>query len=348
MTGEVPLPLAGLTLGLVFGATALRTNFCAMGAVTDILIVGDWRRFRAWMLAITVALAGTQALVAAGLVQTDDSIYLSDADVWGLALLGGIIFGFGMVLTGGCVQRNLVRLGAGSVKALAVLIVFTAFATFTFWLVSVLAWPLLDLAAPEPGTRSIGELAASLAGVSERSARVGLTVLLAGGLAAFCLADAGFRASARNLAAGLILGALVPLGWLATTLLDPGPPDSLNFVLPLATGGIAIFAGGGFALFGLGAAAGVVGGAALAVLVGGSFRVETFADAADVGRHLLGAALMGVGGTLALGCTVGQAMTGVSTLAVGSFLALFGIIGGAVCGLKYLEAGSLGALFGRD
>jgi hypothetical protein len=347
MAGEVPALLAGLALGLAFGATALHTNFCAMGAVTDILLVGDWRRFRAWMLAIAVALAGTQGLAAAGLVRIDDSIYLSYAHVWGLALLGGLAFGFGMVLTGGCVQRNLVRLGAGSLKALTVLVIFTACAAVTLWLFPLYLRPFLDPTTPGFGPWDLGGLVASLTGAPETTARIGLTAVVAGALIAFCLADSGFRGSGRNLAAGLILGALVPLGWLATTQLGIWRPDSLNFVLPLATSGLSLFAGGGLALFGLGAAAGVVVGAALAVLAGGSFRVETFANAADAGRHLVGAALMAVGGILALGCTVGQAMTGVSTLAIGSFLALLGIIGGAVCGLKYLEVGGIGTLLGR-
>ncbi len=347
MIGDVSALLAGLWLGLAFGATALRTNFCAMGAVTDILIVGDWRRFRAWLLAIAVALAGTQALAIAGLARIESSIYLSNMPFWILAIPGGLVFGFGMVLTGGCVQRNLVRLGAGSAKALAVLVVFAIFAVLTVWIVSFAMIHTVSVWALWPEIPGLDELVASLAGVSKMAARIGLTVLIAGGLATFCLADPGFRASKRNLAAGLILGALVPLGWLAVTLLDVDGPDSLNFVLPLATGGFALFVGYGFALFGLGATVGVAVGAALAVFASGNFRAETFADAADAGRNLVGAALMGVGGTLALGCTVGQAMTGVSTLAIGSFLAFFGIIGGAVCGLKYLEAGGIGTLLGR-
>ena len=42
-------------LGMVFGATAHRTNFCTMGAISDMVFMGDWNRFRAWMLAIAVA-----------------------------------------------------------------------------------------------------------------------------------------------------------------------------------------------------------------------------------------------------------------------------------------------------
>lgn len=94
--------LGGLGIGLVFGATAQRTNFCTMGGVSDLVLMGDGRRFRAWMLAIAVAILGTQALHASGAVNIDKSIYLAGNLGWLGAALGGAMFGFGMTLTGGC------------------------------------------------------------------------------------------------------------------------------------------------------------------------------------------------------------------------------------------------------
>src|SRR5262249_1624600 len=94
--------------------------------------------------------------------------------------------------------------------------------------------------------------------------------------------------------------------------------------------------------FGIAAVGGVIAGASIAALAGRQFRLETFADASDMLRHLAGAAMMGIGGGLALGCTIGQGITGVSTLAFGSLVAIIAIVGGALLGFKYLEEGSLG------
>src|SRR5512147_3064527 len=85
----------GLLAGLVFGVTAQRTNFCTMGAVSDVVNLQDYRRFRAWLLAIAVAIAGSQALYLTGLVDLGRSIYLAPTLSWLGAVLGGLMFGFG-------------------------------------------------------------------------------------------------------------------------------------------------------------------------------------------------------------------------------------------------------------
>jgi uncharacterized protein len=87
--------------------------------------------------------------------------------------------------------------------------------------------------------------------------------------------------------------------------------------------------------FGIVGVAGVVVGSAAAALAGGSFRWEGFAGTEDTANHIVGAALMGVGGVTALGCTVGQGLSGLSTLSLGSVIAVAGIVAGAVLALRY-------------
>jgi uncharacterized membrane protein YedE/YeeE len=110
-------------IGLVFGAVASWTRFCTMGAVADIANLGDWGRMRMWLLAIALAILGTAALHATGLIDVDKSIYRGRSLTWLSHLVGGLCFGFGMVLASGCAARTLVRIGAGSVKAVVVFIV---------------------------------------------------------------------------------------------------------------------------------------------------------------------------------------------------------------------------------
>ena len=68
---------AGFVAGMAFGAIANKTNFCTIGAISDIVFMQDWRRMRAWLLAIAVAMLATQAMNAAGVIDTGKSIYLT-------------------------------------------------------------------------------------------------------------------------------------------------------------------------------------------------------------------------------------------------------------------------------
>jgi len=119
----------GFLLGAVFGATAQRTNFCTMGAISDAVFMGDYNRFRAWMLAIAVAILGTQALHMTETVDVNQSIYLTTSFGWAGAIIGGLLFGFGMTMTGGCGNKTLVRLGAGNLKSLMVALGIFAYMT---------------------------------------------------------------------------------------------------------------------------------------------------------------------------------------------------------------------------
>ena len=88
----------GFLLGIIFGGTAQRTNFCTMGAISDAVFMGDWNRFRAWMLSIAVAILGSQALHISGTLDLSASIYLTPNLGWVGAIVGGLLFGFGMTI----------------------------------------------------------------------------------------------------------------------------------------------------------------------------------------------------------------------------------------------------------
>ena len=306
---QLVLSSSVLVLGLAIGVVLQRSHFCTMGSVSDAVLFGSLRRLRVWALALAVAMAGTQILEAAGLVAIGRSIYLQEGWLWAGAMPGGLLFGLGMVQAGGCVSRNLVRFGGGSLKALTALLATAAMALVTASLLP--SWP-----APTAA------LAATPAW------RLPLALAIATALLAFCLAHAGFRRARGDLATGLALGVLIPLGWVATGWAG-SRPDSLNFlglerpalVAPLLVGTVL--------------------GAGVMARLRGEFRLERFSAAGERRRHILGGLLMGVGGALALGCTIGQGLTGVATLSPGSFLALGGMLAGAWWGVKQLETGRL-------
>jgi hypothetical protein len=198
------------------------------------------------------------------------------------------------------------------------------------------------LAAPSQG---LGDLAAGAFGLSPASAGLVLALVLAAAAFAYCFGDTAFRASPVHVVSGLGVGLTIVAGWLLTGLAfddmaaRPTAPISLTYVRPTgdALEWLQRFTAGPVPGFGVASVFGALLGAFAAALAMGRLRISGFSDSADMGRNLLGAALMGLGGVMALGCTVGQAITGVSTLALGSFLTFAAIVIGGRVGLKALE-----------
>ena len=346
--------IAGFLAGIVFGATANKTNFCTMGALSDIVFMEDYSRFRSWMLAVAVAIIGSQALHISGQVDLYESIYQTTDLGWLGAIIGGLIFGFGMTMAGGCANKNLVRIGGGNLKSIVVVIVMGVFGYMTLrglvGLARIELEAISNIDLSEMGLASQGmiDMLAAVIGGEAESLRPGFTAVFAGALLIYCFKDAGFRSSPLNIFGGLIVGAMVPLGWWITGVLgfddfEPMPLFSFPFVSPAGESIQYLMTFTGATInFGIATVGGVIVGSFLMALATKSFHIEAFTDTDDMKRHLFGAAIMGIGGILSLGCTIGQGITGMSTLAVGSLIALVSIIIGGLIGLKYMEEGNLG------
>lgn len=310
--GSASAIAAMLCLGLAAGLLLQRTHFCTMGCISDAVLFGSLRRLRIWALALAVAIGGSMLFDSLGWADLSASVYRAEGWLFLGAFPGGVMFGFGMVLAGGCISRNLVRLGSGSGKAAITLVVAATAALATL---TVLPSP-----APAPG--------------HDPAALHPLAAAIVLGLLVFALRARAFRASRQDLATGVALGGLVPLGWVATSQAGLRP-DSLNFMALQSPWLLLSLAGG------------TVLGAFLTAWRRRELRIEHFATRDDLVRHLVGGALMGVGGTLALGCTIGQGLTGVSTLSPGSMLALISMLLGGAWAVKYLETGRLLVLAAR-
>lgn len=338
--------LWGFLAAVVFGAVANKTNFCTMGAVSDWVNMGDKNRLRAWFLAIGVAILGSQTLQALGYVDLGKSIYLTANFGWLGHLLGGLLFGVGMTLAGGCGQRTLVRVGGGNLKSLVVMLFLgiTAYMTLGGLLAPVRIHGIevanFDLSAHNIPDQSLVTLLGA-AGVSITPV-VHWTVvaLVGGGFLLFALASAEFWKSPRDLIAGLVIGAIIIGGWYITGKIgndafDPVRVESYTFVAPVAENINYLMTYTGSTInFGIAAVLGVLAGSFLYAVLSGNFRIETFASRDDMIRHIIGGILMGFGGVLGLGCTIGQGVTGMSTLALGSAITLIMIIFGSALTMK--------------
>ena len=339
----------GLAIGIVLGFVVHRTNFCAMGAVSDIVSFSDWRRMRAWILAMATSILGAQLLYIGGYVELANSIYLRPSLSLSGLVLGGLIFGFGMVLGGGCPGRNLMRVGNGDLKALMVLffIGWSGYMTMRGilyypqkWIADLLVIDLKALGLPDQGIATIVD---HLTGADGKALQVVVMLLIAGLLALFALKDAGFRRSPRHLLAGVLLGLLVTLAWFATGYMgadefEPARVTALTFIAPTGEAFQYLMTWTGATInFGIATVGGVILGAYVSSRLTRTFHLSTFVDTPDTIRNLVGGALMGFGGIMALGCTFGQGITGMSTLALGSVIATVSIIAGGVAGVKYME-----------
>ena len=346
--------LGAFALSAVFGAIVHRTNFCTMGAIADMVTMGNATRLRQWALAVGVAIIGFGALAAGGWVQAADSLYATPRWMWLSALVGGALFGVGMVLASGCGSKTLIRIGGGNLKSIVVFVFLAIGAYMTIrglfgvWRVSFIEPFSTEL----PHAQDIPAFLAA-AGFEPATALLLATTVIGGGLLLWSLASReAWRADV--LLGGIVVGATVVAGWYvsghigyvaehpetleeAFIATNSGRAESLTFVAPVAYTLELLLMWSDksrIVTFGIASALGVIVGAAIHALLSRGFRIERFRDTGDLVRHMLGGLLMGFGGVTALGCTIGQGVTGLSTLAVGSILTTAAIIAGSAVTMK--------------
>ena len=352
----------GFGLALVLGFVAAKTNFCTMGAISDVVNMEHWGRVRMWLLAIAVAMAGTNLLYYFDLIDLTKSVYQRPVLPWLSMLLGGTLFGIGMTIAGGCANKNLLRLGGGSVRSLVVLVFLAISAYMTLkglfgqWRSSYLDPVAIDLSGLGMQGQSLADVLARLTGMPAKSALLAATGVVAIALLIFVFKDKRFRASGEQIVGGAILGLLVTAGWyLSGHIGFAENPDtlemtyfgtnsrtmeSLSFVAPTAYSLELLMLWTDKSLhvtFGIATIVGVVLGSLIHAVTSRQFHWEGFASLEDLRNHLMGGILMGFGGVLGMGCTIGQGLTGVSTLALGSFISVAGIVAGAVATMKWQQ-----------
>jgi uncharacterized membrane protein YedE/YeeE len=361
VTSTDPAALASIVvwgafaLAFVFGAVGNKTQFCTMGAVSDVVNMGDWNRMRMWLLAIAVAVAGASALQLSGLVDLSKTIYTSPRFTWLSYIVGGLLFGIGMTLASGCGSRTLIRIGTGNLKSLVVAIVLAITAYMTLkGILGVFRVAALDsVGVTFASGQDLPSFIARALGLDKKPVLAALGLAVACGLLAFVFKARDFR-TFDNVLGGLVVGLVVVGGWVLSGNVghlaeDPatleekflatnsGRMESFSFVAPQAYL-LELFMlwsdKSRVMTFGIAAVLGMFSGSLAWSLATRSFRLESFRDAEDLINHLVGGALMGFGGVLALGCTIGQGISGLSTLALGSFLAFFSMIAGAALTMK--------------
>ncbi|WP_323036797.1 YeeE/YedE family protein [Pararhodobacter sp.] len=330
--------LAGLIGGLVLGLSARLGDFCTLGALESAVYGGDQRRLRMWGIVLAVAIVGTFMGVQSGHINLMETFY--HQFVWNpwASVMGGLIFGYGMALAGNCGFGALVRFGGGDLRSLVVVVVMGLFSFIT------LSGPLARLRVAL-FDQTLSTEPQGLAYAVEEA--VGLSpmitaVIVATGFAAWALAYAPLRRAPVKIIWGVVAGLAIvwsfwATNWLNTESLGEVQVEGLSFTAPVGRSLLYLMTSTAGGLnFSVGAVGGVMAGALAGSLWRGMFRWEACEDPRELGRQVGGAALMGIGGVIALGCSVGQGVSAFATLAWSAPVTLAAIAAGALYGLRGL------------
>lgn len=354
--------LWGFFVAVLLGAVVNKTNFCTMGAVSDWVNIGSTNRLRAWLLAMATAILVISIFENLQILSPEfsQSYYRSEKFEWLRYSIGGIIFGIGMTLASGCGNKVLIRFGAGNLKSLVVIFIIGVFVflmtTTSIYSIVFQSWveaTTINLNNYSIVGQDIGSFISAYANIEDlENTRLVAALLTALILFMIIFKSSSFRHDWTNILAGICVGAAVvsvwyitggPLGqeWIEVMEWENEKPDGVSvqgftFIGPMGKTVVFLMNPDNFLLicFSMITMFGVITGSFLYAIFSRNFRIEWFSSWSDFFLHIIGAAMMGIGGTLAMGCTIGQGVSGVSTLSLGSILAVISIIFGSAITMK--------------
>ncbi|NVK59770.1 MAG: YeeE/YedE family protein [Rhodobacteraceae bacterium] len=321
--GEAPTAaLFGVLTGVVFGVAAQRSRFCLRAAVVE-FARGEMRdKVSVWLLTFSTALVWVQGAQLLGVFDASNARMMAVPGSWSGAIVGGLMFGAGMVLANGCSGRLLVMAATGNLRSVISGLIFAVVAQMS--LAGVLS-PLRDRIAAlwvTSGGRNMDLLAAA-----HLPRGAGLVIGLAIALVALELSRRN-RIGVRRLVFASGVGFAVALGWvltyaLANVAFEPVQIESATFTGPSAHTLMFFLDRDAVLEFDVGLVPGVFLGAFLAAAWARELKVQGFDGPTPLRNAMIGAALMGFGGMLAGGCAIGAGVTGGSIFVGTAWLALF-------------------------
>lgn len=325
----------GLAVGAIFAVVIQQLRFCLVAGTSNLLLIKDSRQAVAFAVTLLVGITGTQILEMMDIVAVADSSYRNETFDWFGASLGGIFFGVGAALAGGCSVRTLIRTMEGSIHALIALISFALVAAVMQF--GFLETPRVDLTL----ATSVNVTDAGIAAMLSVSPWVVLAVVVVV-LLLFIIKTSKNGLDKQMIAAGLIVGSLVIAGWYITGVLaqdefDPVKPSGITVSGPLARLGYIFISGRIPELsYAISFVIGVAIVAFIYAIVRGQFKI-TLPAKGMTKFAIIGGSLMGVGSIMAYGCNIGQGLTGITTLSMESLLAVIGMVLGVSVTTKIME-----------
>jgi uncharacterized membrane protein YedE/YeeE len=326
---KTTVTLAGLIIGLFFGIFAQRSRFCLRSAVVEFWNRDGYNKLAVWLFAFSTAVIATQLFITQGWLDVSQARQLAATGSLSGALVGGMLFGTGMILTRGCSSRMLVLAANGNLRALLAGLIFAVAAQASLnGLLSPLRTWVSGWLTIDGGTSR--DLLASL-----HMGNIGGLLFGLAWLAAAIHFARRAHLARREWLGGSGVGLMVALAWLLTYRIgtqsfDIIPVQSLSFTGPSADMLMLVLSPPGQPWdFNIGLVPGVVLGSFLAALWGRELKLEGFKDGHSMRRYLAGAVLMGFGGMLAGGCAVGAGVSGAAIFALTAWISLIGMWAGA-------------------
>ena len=334
----------GLFGGVLLGLAARLGRFCTLGAIEDVLYGGSDTRLRMWGIAIGTAVIGSFGLMATGVIDGGATYYLSIQWLPWASVIGGLVFGYGMALAGNCGFGAVARLGGGDLRSFVIVLVM---GVSTYVVLSGPLAPLRNMLFPQspvlPGDvpPGLAHATANWTGLSVTAIGIAIGIVIL----AFSAGSRAFLESPKSAIWAIVVGIAIITGWagtswVANTGFEAVPVVSHSFAAPLGESIMWWMIGSAQPVsFAVGSVAGVWFGAFIGSLIKGHFRWEACEDPRELRRQIFGAALMGGGAVIALGCTVGQGISAFSMLAFSAPITFLAIFAGAALGLKQLIVG---------
>ena len=335
--------LLGLIGGILLGLAARIGRFCTLGAIEDMLYGGSTVRMRMWVLAIGAAIIGSFTLIGTGLLEAEASFYFSIRWMPMASILGGLMFGYGMALSGNCGYGAIARLGGGDLRSFVIVLVMgvSAYIVLAGPLAPLRNWafPQVDITSSVPP--GIAHHIGNFVGISPIPIGLPIGAIIVIG----ALWSSEMRRDWNAIFWSLIVALAIVSGWagsnwVASQGFDALPVVSHSFSAPV--GETILYAMNGSVRplsFAVGSVTGVWVGAFAGSMAKGHFRWEACEDPRELRRQILGAIIMGIGAILAIGCTMGQGITAFSLLALSAPVTFIAIFVGAAIGLRQLIVG---------
>lgn len=329
--------VAGVLVGLLFGAAAQRSRFCLRAAVVELSDGAPGPRLAIWLMAFFTALLAVQAAILGNWFDPSDARQLAATGSLSGAIVGGLIFGAGMILARGCVSRLLVLSATGNLRAIVTGLVVTIVAQASLRGVLAPAREGIATLWTVPGGTARSLMATLGLGLPTLAALAGAAVL---GALVFSLRH---RVPMAELATAALVGLAVFAGWavtytIAQSSFEVVAVQSVTFTGPSTdTLMLLVNAPDVVLSFGIGLVPGVFIGAMVMALLRGEARIQRFDADTPMERYLIGGVLMGFGSMLAGGCAVGAGMAGGSILALTAWIAVFFMWVGAMATHRLLQ-----------
>ncbi len=206
-----------------------------MGAVSDMVNMSDFGRFRAWLLAIAVATIGVSVFEYMELVEVSDTFppYRDSSLIYIENILGGFLFGIGMTFASGCGNKTLIRIGGGNIKSIMVFIIIAIIAYYMTnpfpdsdkTLYSALFYDWVNPLAISLDTKQ--DIGAMLGGSENtQPMRIVAGLVVASGMLFYIFKAADFRTNKDNILAGIAIGLIIVTAWYMSSNITVSAEDS--------------------------------------------------------------------------------------------------------------------------